>query len=89
MTLAGLLAQTENTERYRDVITRINGRLGPAYTLDVAWLEETERRANMKQSRLESELQSYKTNLIKESIRMGHNDLGDFFYDRGDLQVGG
>ncbi|CAI5525922.1 unnamed protein product [Closterium sp. Naga37s-1] len=26
------------------------------------------------------------TNLIKESIRMGYNDLGDFFYSRGDLQ---
>lgn len=30
----------------------------------------------------------YKSNLIKESIRMGHNELGDFFYARGDLQVG-
>jgi hypothetical protein len=28
-------------------------------------------------------------NLIKESIRLSHNDLGDFFYERGDLQVGG
>jgi len=26
------------------------------------------------------------TNLIKESIRMGYNDLGDFHYGRGDLQ---
>lgn len=29
----------------------------------------------------------YKSNLIKESIRMGHNELGDFFYSRGDLQA--
>lgn len=28
-----------------------------------------------------------KSNLIKESIRMGHNDLGDLFYAQGDLQV--
>jgi hypothetical protein len=31
----------------------------------------------------------YKSNLIKESIRMGHVQLGDFYYARGDLQVGG
>ena len=36
---------------------------------------------------LETELSGYKTNLIKESIRMGHHELADFFYDRGDLQV--
>jgi len=29
---------------------------------------------------------SEQTNLIKESIRMGYNDLGDFHYARGDLQ---
>jgi COP9 signalosome complex subunit 1 len=44
--------------------------------------------AAQKQERLESELHSHKTNLIKESIRLGHNDLGDFSYNRGDLQVG-
>eukprot|EP00983_Pelagomonas_calceolata_P047560 1140715-Pelagomonas_calceolata.AAC.2 len=50
------------------------------------WAEATDRKALTKQERLESELHGYKTNLIKESIRMGHNDLGDFFYERGDLQ---
>lgn len=34
-----------------------------------------------------AELTVYKSNLIKESIRMGHTQLGDFFYARGDLQV--
>jgi hypothetical protein len=50
-------------------------------------MSSTDRRAHAKQERLESELHGYKTNLIKESIRMGHNDLGDYFYGRGDLQV--
>jgi len=31
------------------------------------------------------ELNSAKANLIKDSIRMGHIDLGDHFYKRGDL----
>jgi hypothetical protein len=52
-----------------------------------SFVEAVDRRAAQKQERLEAELHGYKTNLIKESIRMGHNDLGDFFYDRGDLQV--
>ena len=53
------------------------------------WVDSTERRAASKLDRLETELNGYKTNLIKESIRMGHNDLGDFYYARGDLQVTG
>ena len=44
-------------------------------------------RAASTQYRLETELSGYKTNLIKESIRMGHHELADFFYERGDLQV--
>ena len=47
-----------------------------------------EARAQATQYRLEAELAGYKTNLIKESIRMGHHELADFFYERGDLQVG-
>ena len=51
-------------------------------------MDTVDRRALQRQERLETELNGYKTNLIKESIRMGHNDLGDFFYHRGDLSVG-
>lgn len=50
-------------------------------------LDSVEVAAAQKQERLEAELHSHKTNLIKESIRLSHNDLGDFFYNRGDLQV--
>ena len=52
-----------------------------------SWIEAIDTRAQATQFRLESELSGYKTNLIKESIRMGHHDLADFFYARGDLQV--
>ena len=53
-----------------------------------AWCEATERQAAQRCHKLEAELTGYKTNLVKESIRMGHNDLGEFYYERGDLQVG-
>ncbi|MCO5556893.1 hypothetical protein L7F22_010447 [Adiantum nelumboides] len=59
---------------------KINGRLGPAFVLDQEWVDSADRRAAQRLERLENELSGYKTNLIKESIRMGHNDLGDFHY---------
>ena len=45
--------------------------------------------AAARKERLEGELHGSKSNLIKESIRLGHNDLGDFHYARGDLQARG
>ncbi|KIY96361.1 COP9 signalosome complex subunit 1, partial [Monoraphidium neglectum] len=79
------LRETFNTARYEDVMTRIGGRLGPAYTLDQSLLDSTEKAAAARKERLESELHGSKSNLIKESIRLGHNDLGDFYYNRGSL----
>ena len=52
-----------------------------------AQIDQKERKAAQRHDRLEAELNNYKTNLIKESIRMGHNDMGDFYYGKGDLQV--
>lgn len=52
-----------------------------------AWIQQTEEHAVQLQQKLESDLVAYKNQLIKESIRMGNNDLGDFYYNRGDLQV--
>eukprot|EP00775_Hariotina_reticulata_P007615 gene7612-7817_t len=80
------LRETYNTIKYEEIMQRINGRLGPQYHFDRQLVESVELAAAQKQERLESELHSHKTNLIKESIRLGHNDLGDFFYNRGDLQ---
>ena len=52
-----------------------------------AWVQQTEGRAFDRQERLESELNGYKTNLLKEAIRVGHTDLADFHFSRGDMQV--
>jgi hypothetical protein len=76
----------ENTALFKECVEKINGRLGPSHTLDQEWIDMVERRAAQRQEKLETELNGYKTNLIKESIRMGYNDLGDFHYGRGDLQ---
>ncbi|KAL3737730.1 hypothetical protein ACJRO7_019287 [Eucalyptus globulus] len=75
----------ENTQLFREVVGKIRGRLGDKYEMDAAWCETVDRRAEQKKEKLENELNSYRTNLIKESIRMGYNDFGDFHYAHGAL----
>ncbi|KAF9238437.1 hypothetical protein DTO006G1_9210 [Penicillium roqueforti] len=57
----------------------------PDASLDAAWVQETNRYVQTQTERLEHELRGYKNNLIKESIRMGHEDLGNHHYKTGDL----
>ncbi|KGN56548.1 COP9 signalosome complex subunit 1 [Cucumis sativus] len=75
----------ENALLFREVVPKIDGRLGPNYGMDAAWCEMVERRAEQRKDKLENELNAYRTNLIKESIRMGYNDFGDFYYAHGAL----
>nr|XP_009620565.1 COP9 signalosome complex subunit 1 [Nicotiana tomentosiformis] len=75
----------ENTQLFREVIQKIDGRLGPNYGTDPAWSDAVDRRAELRKEKLENELNAYRTNLIKESIRMGYNDFGDFYYAHGQL----
>jgi len=79
------LKHTMNVSKYKEITDFLGTRGGPDYVQDVSWIESQEKKAQQKSERLEMELNGYKTNLIKESIRMGHNDLGDFHYERGDL----
>ncbi|KAJ2999085.1 cop9 signalosome complex subunit [Globomyces sp. JEL0801] len=77
-------------DKYQDAVRRLNHELEsnhePTIDLDVDWISKTSHTISEKMATLESELASYKSNLIKESIRMGHNDLGDHYYYVGDLQ---
>ncbi|KAM0843289.1 hypothetical protein ACQ4PT_057807 [Festuca glaucescens] len=75
----------EDTLLYRDAAQRIDGRLGPRYRYDQGWVDSVNRRAEQRKEKLETELNGHKTNLIKESIRMGYNDIGDFYYGHGHL----
>ncbi|XP_039008024.1 COP9 signalosome complex subunit 1-like [Hibiscus syriacus] len=75
----------ENTRPFREVVQKIDGRLGADYCMDAAWCATVDRKAEQRKDKLESELNAYRTNLIKESIRMGYNDFGDFYYAHGAL----
>ncbi|XP_041362527.1 COP9 signalosome complex subunit 1-like isoform X2 [Gigantopelta aegis] len=53
--------------------------------LDTQWIETTAKKAALKLEKLDTDLKNYKSNSIKESIRRGHDDLGDHYLDCGDL----
>lgn len=54
-------------------------------SLDLIWVETKSKKAALKLEKLDTDLKNYKSNSIKESIRRGHDDLGDHYLDCGDL----
>jgi hypothetical protein len=48
------------------------------------WMEETEQKNSTERQKLEVELKTYTSNMIKESIRMAHRDLADHCRATGD-----
>jgi len=58
---------------------------GALPALDLNWVDARNKSAQLKLERLDNDLKNYKSNSIKESIRRGHDDLGDHFLDCGDL----
>ncbi|KAL1920755.1 uncharacterized protein VTP21DRAFT_11390 [Calcarisporiella thermophila] len=78
---------TYDVQKYTQTLQRLNEARGvETESAEIkSWAETTQRRANQLTEKLEQELRTYKNNSIRESIRMGHNDLGDHFYKCGDL----
>ena len=50
----------ENTQLFREVVQKIDGRLGPNYAMDNTWCETVDRRADQRKERLENELNAYR-----------------------------
>ncbi|KAK3692370.1 26S proteasome subunit RPN7-domain-containing protein [Podospora appendiculata] len=76
-------------QRYREAVEclRIAAPSEPEASFDKAWLENTETANQNETRRLTAELKGYKNNLIKESIRMGNEDLGKHYESIGDLNA--
>jgi len=74
--------RTTNTALYLELVALGDGQT----TRDDAWVESVDRKAAQTLEKLEADLQTHKTSLFKESIRMGHTDLGEFHFERGDFQ---
>lgn len=50
----------ENTQLFREVLEKIDGRLGPNYGPDNAWADSVDRRAELRKEKLENELNAYR-----------------------------
>ena len=53
--------------------------------IDLTWYEKTQRNYIHKLEKLDNDLRNFRTNSIKDSIRRGHDDLGDHYLDAGDF----
>ncbi|XP_011503070.1 PREDICTED: COP9 signalosome complex subunit 1 [Ceratosolen solmsi marchali] len=53
--------------------------------VDQIWVDSRSKKAALKLEKFDTDLKNYKSNSIKESIRRGHDDLGDHYLDCGDL----
>ncbi|XP_076459503.1 COP9 signalosome complex subunit 1-like [Babylonia areolata] len=87
---------TFNTNLYGDIHRKLQDAMTEGSTLpdavagtipplDVPWMETTSKKAAFKLEKLDTDLKNYKSNSIKESIRRGHDDLGDHYLECGDL----
>ncbi|KAI9007772.1 26S proteasome subunit RPN7-domain-containing protein [Hyaloraphidium curvatum] len=83
------LKRTLNYAKYTMVLSKLNevlaSKQSPAVAADSQWIESAQRTAKTQTEKLENDLKVYKNNLIKESIRMGNNDLGRHYLKCGDL----
>ncbi|KAN0094428.1 26S proteasome subunit RPN7 domain containing protein [Tylopilus felleus] len=58
---------------------------GDVVVVDAAWIDEVTKKNVAERTKLEVELKTYTNNMIKESIRMAHRDLGEHYRATGDF----
>jgi hypothetical protein len=64
------LKKTHNTAVYKEVVEKAIEKHGGLFSKDQAWIDSVDKKAQQQNDRLEQELNGYRTNLIKESIRV-------------------
>lgn len=79
------LKQTSNTTLYKQITEKAFEEFGSDFVLDPNFIQLMDKKSAQTQERLETELNEFKKNLIKPSIKRAQTELGDFHYDRGDL----
>lgn len=79
------LKRGTNTTSYINIHALVGAVLGYDLDVDREWIEMTENSELVKLERLEAELMAAKTTMVKESMRLSYNDIGDLHYQRGNL----
>ncbi|KAH8668315.1 26S proteasome subunit RPN7-domain-containing protein [Xylariales sp. PMI_506] len=79
----------KDVQRYRDAweCIRLASPSEPESIFDQPWADRVDSANKAETARLEAELKGYKNNLVKESIRIGHRDLGKHLENIGDLSA--
>lgn len=80
------LKHSSNTSMYEEIARRTGQNLGEDYEFDKNWFDTTEKRMQQRIERAESELAQAKSRVVKESIRMGHMEVGNLLMERGLVQ---
>lgn len=77
----------KNIERYQEAwgYLRLASPDDPDAVFDKAWEDQTTEDNKATINRYEAEIKVYKNNLVKESIRMAHEEIGRHFEATGDL----
>ncbi|ONK56635.1 uncharacterized protein A4U43_C10F11040 [Asparagus officinalis] len=79
------IKRTEDTQLHRRVVKMTNGRLGPEYGLDQAWIDDVDRRMAHGKDELQKDVSDAQYRLYEEGIRRALADFGDFYYSHGHL----
>lgn len=68
-----------------DVASQSGGNSLDVPVYDSVWVEQKTKKSALKLEKLDNDLKNSKANSIKESIRRGHDDLGDHYLSCGEL----
>lgn len=84
--LISLLKQGVNTSLYRQIYRELADAANSVEAFDTNWCTSTDRASATRMDILEQELNAAKSMLSKEGIRNAHSNIGDFHYERGNLE---
>ncbi|CAI4217583.1 unnamed protein product [Parascedosporium putredinis] len=78
----------KDVDRYRDAVDTLRqaSRSDSEAEIDRAWIDKTSSSNKAETQHLESQLKVYRSNLVKESVRIGNEDLGQHYESIGQLQ---
>ncbi|KAI8330466.1 26S proteasome subunit RPN7-domain-containing protein [Chlamydoabsidia padenii] len=80
---------THDLELYQTTLNKLNAALTrrgqPQVDSDQTWVDSTKKENKHNLEQLEQELKTYKSSVIKESIRVAQSKLGDYYYDIGNV----
>lgn len=83
------LTQGQNTAQYNQIFVEHVAALGSlGIAKDEDWIMSVDKQAEITQGKLENQLSvAQKSGTSKEATRVAHTNLGDFWFDRGDVSA--